>query len=345
MRGTGNKQILGPAGAQAGSIVHKIRSNSVLTPVEILDLRHFGATELRPLLEREAKVWSRRMNWDYRSSTEMILRYLDSRILPGYAAIEDGQVAGYSFFVYEGSKGVIGDLFVDQAHPHAEGLQEQLLKHVLETLQQSPGIRRIEAQLLLHDASELAPPFLRAGFHQFPRLFMSLRLGRSRRKSQLGLSPQIVVRPWQEQDFQSAAHIITAAYQGHVDSLINDQYRSIPGSLRFLNNIVRFPGCGAFDPTSSFTVVHASTNTMIGLLLCSKVREDVGHITQICVMPEFRNRGLAQIMIEKCAQSLERRSFSELSLTVTEANSRAVELYLQLEFTKQRVFDAFVWES
>ena len=28
------------------------------------------------------------------------------------------------------------------------------------------------------------------------------------------------------------------------------------GSLRFLNNIVRFPGCGTFDPGSSFVAVH-----------------------------------------------------------------------------------------
>jgi len=34
-----------------------------------------------------------------------------------------------------------------------------------------------------------------------------------------------------------------------------------------------------------------------------------------------------------------------LSLTVTEANTRAVELYRRLGFDAQRVFDAFVWEE
>jgi ribosomal protein S18 acetylase RimI-like enzyme len=34
-----------------------------------------------------------------------------------------------------------------------------------------------------------------------------------------------------------------------------------------------------------------------------------------------------------------------LSLTVTEANKRAVELYLHLGFETKRVFDAFVWEG
>src|SRR5512146_3479243 len=81
-------------------------------PVEILDLRHFSSVDLRPLLERESELWMRRLAWDYTPSAEMILRYLDSKILPGYAAIERGRVFGYCFFVYEGSKGVIGDLFV-----------------------------------------------------------------------------------------------------------------------------------------------------------------------------------------------------------------------------------------
>jgi hypothetical protein len=36
----------------------------------------------------------------------------DLAALPGYAAIDRGRIVGYAFFVYEGSKGVIGDLFV-----------------------------------------------------------------------------------------------------------------------------------------------------------------------------------------------------------------------------------------
>ena len=186
---------------------------------------------------------------------------------------------------------------------------------------------------------------MRSGFRQFPRLFMGLGLGSSRVRGQMALPPQILLRPWQEQDFQPAAGIITAAYRGHVDSQINDQYRSVPGAMRFLNNIVRFPGCGTFDPGSSFTAIHKPTNSIIGMLLCSRVKDDVGHVTQVCVLPEYRNRHIAQAMIESCAQSLERRRFAELSLTVTEANTRAVELYLRLGFVKQRVFDAFVWEE
>jgi len=144
--------------------------------VEILDLRHFSSNDLRPLLEQESQVWSRLLAWDYSSSAEMILRYVDAKILPGYAAVERKRVFGYSFFVYEGSKGVIGDLFVANGGATHNGTEQRLLTHVIETLQQSPGIHRVEAQLLVHDTGTVAQPFAAQGFRRHPRLFMVLPL-------------------------------------------------------------------------------------------------------------------------------------------------------------------------
>ena len=91
--------------------------------------------------------------------------------------------------------------------------------------------------------------------------------------------------------------------------------------------------------------VHKNSRTVVGLILCSRVRHDVGHVTQVCVLPEHRSRGIGEALLAASAGNLRQRSFSLLSLTVTEANLRAVELYKQLGFTTNRVFDAFVWEG
>ena len=101
--------------------------------MEILDLRHFSSVDLRPLLDDESRVWSSLLSWDYSGSAEMILRYVDAKILPGYAAIERGLVFGYSFFVYEGSKGVVGDLFVANGGraTNAREVEIRLLTHVI----------------------------------------------------------------------------------------------------------------------------------------------------------------------------------------------------------------------
>ena len=313
--------------------------------VDILDLRHFNSHHLRALLERETRLWADLMSWDYRSSADMILRYVDSKILPGFAAVENGRVGGYAFFVYEGSKGVIGDLFADNSMRFdEESVEHRLSVHVIETLQRSPGVHRIEAQLLPHDSGVLAEPFLAEGFRQHPRLFMMLPLLHMTRP-QITQSADIEFRRWTEADFQPAAAVITTSYRNHIDSEINDQYRSLNGSLRFLNNIVRFPGCGIFDSHASFVAMHRPTRSIAALLLCSRVREDVGHITQVCVLPEHRGKHIGESLIGLCTQELRTRNFSALSLTVTEANSGAVELYRKLGFDTRRKFDAFVWEG
>ena len=316
------------------------------SPLEILDLRHFSSVDLRSLLEDETQVWSRLLAWDYSGSAEMILRYVDAKILPGYAAVDRGRVFGYSFFVYEGSKGVIGDLYVTNGTrlPNAREVEIRLLTHVIETLQQSPGIHRVEAQLLAHEANAVSRPFLETGFQRHPRLFMVLTLDKSPR-GKLPPHPDVEIRPWAESDYQPSAAVITASYRGHVDAQINDQYHTLSGSLRFLNNIVRFPGCGTFDPESSFVALDRRAKSMIGLILCSRVRKDVGHVTQICVLPEYRSKGIGESLLAATDANLSKRNFSSLSLTVTEANTGAVSLYRRLNFDSKRVFDAFVWEG
>jgi ribosomal protein S18 acetylase RimI-like enzyme len=314
--------------------------------VEILDLRHFSSVDLRPLLEEETRAWAGLLSWDYRGSAEMILRYVDAKILPGYAAIDRGRIFGYSFFVYEGSKGVVGDLFVADGGrlPHAHDVEIKLLTHVIETLQQSPGIHRVEAQLLAHETGSVARPFLDQGFERHPRLFMVLELGGIVPQA-TATHPDVEIQRWTEADYQPAAAVITAAYRGHVDARINDQYHTLGGSLRFLNNIVRFPGCGVFDAESSFAAVDRKAKNLIGLILCSRVRNDVGHVTQVCVLPEYRSRGIGESLLAATSVNLRRRGFSMLSLTVTEANKGAVALYRRLSFETKRVFDAFVWEG
>jgi ribosomal protein S18 acetylase RimI-like enzyme len=316
--------------------------------LEILDLRHFSAASLRPLLEAEARLWSERLEWDYRASANLLLQYLDSRVLPGYVAIESGRIAGYVFCVYEDHKAVIGDVFAATAQNSevkpAE-VEERLLESLVELLQNSPGVNRIESQLLLHPHGVHVNLFRAEGFEIARRLFMRLDLASTQLPSASQPLPEgIVMRSWRDSDFNAAAQLISAAYAGHLDSHINDQYRSVAGSLRFLHNIVRFPGCGFFDAVASRVLHRPGRDELIGLLLCSRVREDVGHITQLCVAREYRGQGLGRLLIQACASTLKTQDFRALTLTVTEANASAVRLYEQVSFHEMHSFDAMLWE-
>jgi ribosomal protein S18 acetylase RimI-like enzyme len=318
------------------------------TSSEILDLRHFSAAMLRPVLDAEGQVWKERLGWDYRASARLLMQYLDNHMLPGYAAVLAEQVIGYVFCVYEETKAVIGDVFaVDGKGKHGEEahkIEETLLKHLLELLVNSPQTDRIESQLLLHATGSHAGVFHKAGFEVFRRLFMVQHLAGLWSAPQPNLPNELELRSWRDEDLTPAARLICEAYRNHPDSMINDQYRTVHGSMRFLNNIVRYGGCGTFSAPASHVVVHRTNREFVALVLGSRVSQQSGHITQLCVHPAYRRHGMARMLLGVAGFHVMRQGATEISLTVTEANQQAIDLYLSEGYTCTHKFDAAVWE-
>jgi len=313
----------------------------VVSQIEVLDLRHFSSRQLRPLLELEAELWRTRLRWDYRSSTELLLQYLDSRILQGFVALDRGRVCGYTFCVYEGRKAVIGDAFACTPGGEPDSATARLLmSHALEMLRHSPAVDRVESQLLLFGHDEFAGLFDGSEFTVHPRLFLELDLARALPSA--NVPSEFELSRWAPQDYQAAAELIHACYEGHTDARINDQYRSLHGSLRFLHNIVRFPGCGVFEPNFSWILRDRASRAMAGMVLVSRVGERVGHITQICIAPAERRSGLGKLLLSRCAFALRAEGFEAVTLTVTESNAEAVHLYQRFGFTSLHRFDAIV---
>ena len=313
--------------------------------IEILDLRHYKAPQLRPILQQEAVLWRERLRWDYATSTELLLQYLDLQMLPGFVALIRGRIVGYCFCVYEGNKAVIGDIFVLPDTPSHLAVTHTLTRHLLEVLEASPDIDRIESQLLLHDTGALAQPFLNAGFTIFPRLFLECSLDAPPTPDPPPLPSFLELCPWIPGFYQPTAELIHAAYLGHIDSRINDQYRTLHGSLRFLHNIVRFPGCGVFDPAASSVLRNRATNALVGVILCSKVADGIAHITQICISPTLRGKGVGRVLLHHCMHALRTRGFSAITLTVSQDNVEAVRLYRAAGFTTRLRFEALVLEK
>jgi ribosomal protein S18 acetylase RimI-like enzyme len=321
--------------------------------LEILDLRHFAAPMLRPVLEAESALWQERLNWDYLASAKLLLQYLDARSLPGYVAVDaDRRVTGYIFCVYEDTKAVIGDVFALPEEALGSGLhreaassevEESLLQHLLELLLHSPGVDRIESQLLLHRDGVHAEVFRRAGFEVYRRLYLCRSLHGPSHAQPVALPAGLEMRLWQDHDLSAAGRLIAEAYRDHPDSRINDQYRTTHGSQRFLQNIVRFPGCGVFSPQASHVIVDRHSHELVGLVLGSRVSPQCGHITQICVHPAWRRRSLGRLLLHAAAEQFQHQGMTELTLTVTEANTQALSLYIDEGYTLTHSFNAAVW--
>jgi ribosomal protein S18 acetylase RimI-like enzyme len=310
--------------------------------MQIVDLRQLHSRSLENLFREEVERWRDELHWDYRPSVDLVRKFIDSRALGGYAAMEDGRPAGYGFYVLEDHKGLIGGLFVSSRYSQSP-ITERLLTEMLGALRATPRLERIEAQLMPF-GTELDPAFLSQHFRLHSRQFMLLPLDKAKLAGKPP-SPGLRIEPWTDRAFESAARVIQLAYANHVDGQINDQYCSEAGSLRFLRNIVLLPGCGQFLPDASFLVRPATGDRPIAMILTSTVAEGVGHTTQVCVMPGYQGSGIGRQLMEHSIQALRRKNYKSLSLTVTSINKRAVELYEHLGFRLVKTFAAGVWQA
>jgi ribosomal protein S18 acetylase RimI-like enzyme len=91
-------------------------------------------------------------------------------------------------------------------------------------------------------------------------------------------------------------------------------------------------------------VVERISRRLVALVLGSRVSPESGHITQLCVHPEYRRRGLARMLLSVCAFHFMRLGATEISLTVTESNTEAIDLYRAEGYTCAHKFDAAVWQ-
>ena len=309
---------------------------------QILDLRQIQSRSLEPLFQEEARHWRDELQWDYRPSIELIKKFIDSRALGGYAAMEDGKPAGYGFYVLEDHKALIGGLYVSTQFAQ-ETITRKLIGEMVTALHATPHLARVEAQLMPF-GTQLDPVFLSQHFKLHDRQFMLLPLAEAHLSSQQ-ISTGLKLEPWNDRAFEAAARLIQLAYANHVDGEINDQYRSEAGGMKFLRNIVLLPGCGVFLPEASFIVRPATGDRPVGMILTSTVAEGVGHTTQICVMPGHQGHGIGRAMMESSILALRRRNYKSVSLTVTSVNDSAVRLYEHIGFRTIKKFAAGVWQS
>jgi ribosomal protein S18 acetylase RimI-like enzyme len=310
--------------------------------MRLVDLRQLSVHQLNSLLDEEAALWRSELHWDYQFSIDLIKKFLDMHSLAGVVAYEDERPAGYGFYVVEDHKGMLGGLFVSPRYAQT-GIGEQILGDIVQTLRGTPQVTRIEAQLMPFGAS-LEGLLTRNDFRLFPRHFMLYDLG-GHVSASTASSPGLRIERWHEKHMAPCAELIHLTYANHIDGAINDQYRSQAGAVKFLKNIVILPGCGQFEARASFVLRDELSAQLIGVVLTSMVAPGVGHTTQLCVLPGHQGHGLGRRLMLAAMDALKEQRATELSLTVTSSNERAVKLYEELGFRKLKTFVAGVWAA
>jgi ribosomal protein S18 acetylase RimI-like enzyme len=219
-----------------------------------------------------------------------------------------------------------------------------LIASALEAVMDCPAVTRIESQLMMLRHDQVRPTPRADCLSVFERNFMRIDL----KNAALGkgnVRRPMYMEKWSDHYHDAAAQLIAEAYAGHIDSRINDQYRTSAGARRFLHNIVQYPGCGAFYRPASVAAFEGVSGRLCGISLASLVTPETGHVTQICVSPAVRGTGIGYELLRQSLATLRDMGCKSASLTVTAANEDAVELYERVGFETIRRFSAFVWEG
>lgn len=309
---------------------------------ELIELRRLRVEHFQPLLEEETARWRELLDWDFRPSADLVRRFVRMKALSGWGLVEGGALIGYSYYVCEEAKGLIGDLYLLRRRRAIE-LENLLLEAVLDSLFATPPIRRVEAQLLMLPAAFDRPLPRSRWLRVYARNFMVADLNVCDRLLPGPAAARVRIERFTERFQEAAARLIADAYREHIDSEINDQYRSVSGARRFLSNVVHYPGCGSFFPPASLVAVEPKSGNLVGLSLASLVAARVGHITQICTAPEVRGQGVGYELLRRSMSMLARERCRKVSLTVTAANHEAIRLYERTGFRTSRTFAAYVW--
>ena len=314
-----------------------------LTTPDLVDLRSLTARDLEPLLEEEIAAWRDELEWQFDQSAGLVRRFVDLRALNGNALVEDGNVIGYAYYVLEDNKGLIGDLYLRSAW-RTPTRENRLLLAALNAIIPNRRVQRVESQLLMlrYSPDNITPWSQYATVYE--RNFMRLDLHNAN-LPEAPIRRPVVIDKWSDHHHDAAGQLIATAYTGHVDSRINDQYRSVIGARKFLFNIVQFPGCGAFFRPASFSAFEPDTGRLCGISLASLVAPEAGHITQICVSPNVRGTGIGYELLRRSLITLRDAGCHSASLTVTAANEEAVTLYERVGFEVKRRFPAYAWEG
>ncbi|HET7212935.1 MAG TPA: GNAT family N-acetyltransferase [Terriglobia bacterium] len=319
----------------------------------IVDVRQLRAQQFQPLLQAESRAWLKDLHWDYAPSSGLISSYLEEKRLSGFALLEDNLARGYCLYFREGSKGLIGSLFVEPGDSRS-GREVDLLRKAIDALCTFGDIRRIEAQLPHLRLDQIGPYFRSRAFQTYLRQFMTFRLAESPAGAGGSASqfmPQGPAAPagdfvfghWERKYDREAAQLLHHVYRNHIDAAVNDQYCSLTGTTRLVESIVRHRGCGDYLQQASIAAIHLSTRKLAGILGLTAVRPGTAHIPQIAVASGFQGLGLGSAMLRAAFDKLARAGYAEVSLTVTALNSGAVRLYERMGFRTFREFGAFVW--
>ncbi|MEK6321950.1 MAG: GNAT family N-acetyltransferase [Acidobacteriota bacterium] len=311
--------------------------------ISIVPLADSDLAALENLFDEECAEWLDLLKWDYKGSSMLIRDVTRQRQLSGVVAMSGNATIGFAYYVIEGSRCSIGDIYVSRPW-RGIGVDREMTAAVFDRLDRLSRLRRIESQCVGIGNDEADALFQERGFERLVRHYMLLELGPDGEGRPAVDSSEISIRRWQQTDSGQATRVIHRSYRGTHDSRINSQYRTQQGCGELLSILTHHIWCGDFIPQASSVALRPG-GEMAGVLIAARVSRGVGHIGQISVHPADQGRGLGRRMIEGALTEFRRLGFKSVTLAVTGANTNAFHLYETCGFHTIHTFPVFYREK
>jgi len=299
-------------------------------------LSAFSARDLGPLLDEEAAHWQSELHWDYSEVSAAVRAGLDRHSLLGRAAVADGELVAYCYFIQESGRAVVGSLYAADGRRES-GCEEALLQAVLQDALSDGDNARVECQTLFSTSRAADEGFQRAGFRSLPRHYLLRELGSEIPEPRR----EFTLRPVRKDDLGRAAELIYESHKGSLDAALNLTYATPAHCKNFVDTLALRAGCGSFDGEASAIVDGPSG--ALGVLLASRLSGSAGHICQVSVLPEAQGGGLGSALVLAALRSFRRQGLASASLSVTLGNTAAYRLYERLGFRLRKAFGAHAW--
>lgn len=311
--------------------------------IRIVSIADADLAGLERLFDEECAEWLDLLRWDFKGSSMLIREVTRQRQLAGVVAVSGNATIGFAYYMIEGSRCSIGDIYVSRSW-RGLGIDGEMAAAVFAKLDRLNRLRRIESQCVGISNDGVDGLFQERGFERHERNYMLRDLEIESPAAIRRDATAISLRPWQPSDSAHARKVIHRSYRGTFDSRINSQYRTEQGCADLLTILTDHIWCGDFLPQTS-RVALLDSGAMAGVLIASRVSRGVGHIGQISVHPAHQGRGIGRRLIESAASDFRRLGFKAVTLAVTSANENAYHLYESCGFRTIHTFPVFYREK
>ena len=317
----------------------RVVTENPLPRLEVVDLSTVVPSALEALWRYEGQWWREQLRWDIADALAALRRVVERRGVPGKAVRVGTQTVAYAYYMLAGRLGVLSSLAM-LPEWSTTTVGESLLQAMVDSLRHQ-DVARIESPCVCVPHPWLVPAFERQGFQTYWREFLRVDL----HHEHLPVQPPALAQlePWRRAHLGVAAAIMQAAYEGTVDVEINTPYRTTEGCASVLQNILHQGGCGRLV-TEASALAH-DRGQAIGFVVVTETASQQGHLAQVAVLPAYQRQGLGRLLVQYCLAQLTMLRFDTLSLIVSRANHRAMQLYQALGLQAVLAFPVFVWEQ